>query len=149
MKCITPDERCTILQDIHAKICSSHVDARSLMGKTYRQGFFWPTAVSDADSLVHQCEGCQFFACQKHVPSHQLQTIPITWPFSTCGLDLVGSFKKDKGGFTHIFVAMDKFTKWIDVNPVASITAAKAVEFIKDIMYKFGIPINIITNNGT
>jgi hypothetical protein len=44
---------------------------------------------------------------------------------------LVGPFKEAKGGFTHIFVAMDKFTKWIEVKPIASITAAKAVEFIK------------------
>jgi transposase InsO family protein len=35
------------------------------------------------------------------------------------------------------------------VKPVASITAAKAVEIIKDIMYRFGIPNNIITDNGT
>jgi transposase InsO family protein len=44
---------------------------------------------------------------------------------------------------------MDKFTKWIKVKPAASITADKAVEFIKEIMYKFGIPNNIIINNGT
>jgi hypothetical protein len=87
--------------------------------------------VSNADSIVRRCEGCQFFACLKYVPSHQLQTIPITWPFSTWGLDLVGSFKKAKGGFTHIFMAVDKFTKLIEVKLVASITAAKAVEFNK------------------
>jgi hypothetical protein len=81
--------------------------------------------------------------------SHQLQTIPITWPFLTWGLDLVGPFKKGKGGFTHIFVAVVKFTKWIDVKPATSITVAKAVEFIKEIMYRFGIPDNIITDNGT
>jgi hypothetical protein len=90
MKCIRPDERCAILQDIHAVICASHVGARSLVGKAYMQGFFLPTAVFDTDSLVCRCEGCQFFTCQKHVPSHQLQTIPITWPFSTWRLDLVG-----------------------------------------------------------
>jgi hypothetical protein len=83
------------------------------------------------------------------VPSHQLQTIPITWPFSMWGLDLVGLFKKAKGGFTHIFVAMDKFTKWIEAKPATSITAAKALEFIKEIMYMFGVPNNIITDNGT
>jgi hypothetical protein len=72
------------------------------------------------------------------VSSYQLQTIPITWPFSTWGLDLVGHLKKDKGGFTHIFIAVDKLMKWIEVKPTASITVAKAVEFIKQIMYKFG-----------
>jgi hypothetical protein len=81
--------------------------------------------------------------------SHQLQTIPITWPFSTWGLDLVSLFKKAKGGFTHIFVAVDKFTKWIEVKPVTSITVAKVLEFIKGTMYKLGIPNNIITDNRT
>jgi hypothetical protein len=119
------------------------------MGYAYKQGFFWPTAVSDADSLVHLCEGCQLFAHQKHMPPHQLQTIPITYSFSTWGLDLVGPFMKAKGGFIHIFDTMDKFTKWITVKPATSITAAKAMEFIKEIMYKFGIPNNTITDNGT
>jgi hypothetical protein len=130
-------------------ILISHAGARSLVGKTYWQGFFWSTALSDSNSLVRQCEGCQFFALQKHVMSHQLHTIPITWPFFTWGLDLVRSFKKAKGGFTHIFMAVDKFTKWIEVKPAASITTAKAVEFIKEIMYRFGVPKNIITDNGT
>jgi hypothetical protein len=54
-----------------------------------------------------------------------------------------------KGGLTHIFIAMDKFTMWIKVKPDASITATKAVEFIKEIMYRFGVSNNIITDNGT
>jgi hypothetical protein len=62
---------------------------------------------------------------------------------------LVGSFKKAKGGFTHIFVAVDKSTKWIKVKPATSITVAKAVEFIKEIMYRFDISNNIITDNRT
>jgi hypothetical protein len=64
-------------------------------------------------------------------------------------LDLVGPLKKAKGGFTHIFIAMDKFTKWIEVKPTASITAVKIMAFIKEIMYQFGVPNNIITDNGT
>jgi transposase InsO family protein len=62
---------------------------------------------------------------------------------------LVGLFKKAKGGFTHVFVVVDKFTKWVEVKPTASITTAKVVEFIREIMYMFGIPNNIVTDNGT
>jgi transposase InsO family protein len=62
---------------------------------------------------------------------------------------LVGPFKKAKAGFTHIFAIVDKFTKWIEVKHVASITAAKAVELIKEIMYMFGVPNNIVTDNRT
>jgi hypothetical protein len=52
-------------------------------------------------------------------------------------MDLVGPFKKVK------------FTKWIEVKSAASITVPKVVEFIKEIMYMFGVPNNIITDNGT
>jgi hypothetical protein len=41
------------------------------------------------------------------------------------GLDMVGPFRKAKEGFTHIFIEVDKFTKWIYVKPAASIMAAR------------------------
>jgi hypothetical protein len=44
---------------------------------------------------------------------------------------------------------VDKFIKWIEVKLAASIIAAEEVEFIKEIMYRFGIPDNIITDNET
>jgi hypothetical protein len=89
--------------------------------------------MSDADSLIHRCEGCH----TDHLALFYM------------GLDLVGPFKKGKGGFTHIFVAVDKFTKLIKVKHVVSITTAKAVEFIREILYRFDVPSNIITDNGT
>ena len=42
-----------------------------------------------------------------------------------------------------------KFTKWIEFKPIASLTSAKAVEFIQDIIFRFGIPNNIITDLGS
>jgi hypothetical protein len=50
---------------------------------------------------------------------------------------------------THIFVVVDKFTKWIKAKLVTSVTDAMVVEFNSEIMYGFGVPNNIITNNGT
>jgi malate synthase len=44
---------------------------------------------------------------------------------------------------------VNTFTKWIEVKPAASIIAAKAVEFIREIMYWFSVPNNIITDNRT
>ena len=37
------------------------------------------------------------------------------------------------GRYCHILVAIDKFTKWIEVKPVTATTAAKAAEFIEEI----------------
>jgi transposase InsO family protein len=62
---------------------------------------------------------------------------------------MIGPFKKAQGGYTHVLVAIDKFTKWIEFKPIASLTSAKAVEFIQDIVFRFGIPNNIITDLGS
>jgi transposase InsO family protein len=48
-----------------------------------------------------------------------------------------------------MLVAIDKFTKWIEYKPIDSLTSAKAVEFIQDIIFKFGIPNSIITDLGS
>jgi hypothetical protein len=44
---------------------------------------------------------------------------------------------------------VDKFTKWIKVKLATSITMTKALEFIREIMYRFDVPNNIITCNRT
>ena len=65
-------------------------------------------------------------------------------------LDMVGPLKKSsKGGHTHLLVAVDKFTKWIEAIPITTSTAAMALNFIKSIIFRFGVPHNIITDNGT
>src|SRR6266540_3821830 len=149
MRCISEEDGRKLLKEIHSGICRNHAASRTLVGKTYRQGFFWPTAVIDADELVRKCEGCQYFAQQIHVPAQKLQTIPITWPFVVWGLDMVGPLQRAPGGYTHLFVAIDKFAKWIEAKPVATITAAKAKEFFQDIVVRFGVPNRIITDSGT
>jgi hypothetical protein len=83
------------------------------------------------------------------MPTTELQTIPITWPFAVWGLDLLGPFKKVPGGFTHLLVAVDNFTKWIEARPVAKISSKQMVSFVQDIIFRFGVPNSIITNNGT
>nr|ABA97712.1 retrotransposon protein, putative, Ty3-gypsy subclass [Oryza sativa Japonica Group] len=138
-----------LLKDIHSGICGNHAAARTIVGKAYRQGFFWPTAVSDADKIVRTCKGCQFFARQTHLLAQELQTIPLSWPFAVWGLDMVGPFKKAVGGYTHLFVAVDKFSKWIEAKPVITITADKARNFFINIVHRFGVPNRIITDNGT
>src|SRR5438105_402050 len=62
---------------------------------------------------------------------------------------MVGPLQRSPGGYTHLFIAIDKFTKWIEAKPVATITAAKAKEFFQDIVVRFGVPNRIITDNGT
>ena len=46
-------------------------------------------------------------------------------------------------------MAVDKFTKWVEAEPVSKCDAATAVQFLKKIIFRFCFPHSIITNNGT
>jgi transposase InsO family protein len=50
---------------------------------------------------------------------------------------------------THILVMVDKFTKWIEVKPIRKCDGHTAVQFLKDIILRYGYPHSIITDNGT
>ena len=46
-------------------------------------------------------------------------------------------------------VAIDKFIEWIEYKPLIKFNATTAVEFIQDIIYRFGMPNRIITDLGS
>jgi ribonuclease HI len=146
-RCIAFEDGKDLLRDIHAGTCGHHAGSRSIVAKAFRAGFYWPTALSDAEDIVKRCIGCQKFATRPHAPASALKTIPLAWPFAQWGLDMVGPLKKSsKGGHTHLLVAVDKFTKWIEAIPITSSTASTAVRFIQSIIYRYGVMDSIPTS---
>jgi hypothetical protein len=130
-------------------VCGHHAAPRTLVGNVFRQGFYWPTAVADANEVIRTCEGCQFYARKTNLPAHALQTIPVTWLFVVWGLDIVGPLSKAPRGYTHMLVAVDKFSNWIEARQITNLRAEKAVSFFTDITHRFGVSNSIITNNGS
>jgi transposase InsO family protein len=65
------------------------------------------------------------------------------------GLDIVGPLRKVPGGYTHLLVAIDKFSKWVEVRPITNLKAEQAVSFFTDNIHRFGVPNSIITDNGS
>jgi transposase InsO family protein len=48
-----------------------------------------------------------------------------------------------------MLVAVDKFTKWVKAALVSIQDSTAAINFIKSIVFRFRVPHNIITDNGT
>jgi hypothetical protein len=71
------------------------------------------------------------------MPAQAFQMILITWPFAVWGLDLVGPMQTAPRGFTHRMVAIDKFSKWIEVWPLTNIKSEQAVTFFMNIIHRF------------
>ena len=62
---------------------------------------------------------------------------------------MVEPLKRAFGGYTHLLVAVDKFTKWIEARSISVIKSELAVLFFLDIVHRFGVPNSIITDNVT
>jgi hypothetical protein len=149
-RCVTPEEGRLILKDIHEGICGHHASIRAIAAKAFRAGFYWLSAIDNAKHIVRTCEACQRFASKPHAPAAELMPIPLAWMFAQWGLDMVGKMHKSwPGGHVYLLVAVDRFTKWIDAKLVTSADATAAVNFIKGIVFWFGIPHSIVTDNGS
>ena len=146
---VEPELGHRLLDSIHKGECGHRPSTRATCSKAIWYGFYWPTITADAEKMIKACNGCQRFRTQKHTPSSALKTIPITWPFAVWGLDMVGPFKTARSRMTHLLVAVDKFTKWIEAKPIKKLDGQTVITFFKDIIYRYGYPHSIITDNGT
>ena len=72
------------------------------------------------------------------MPAQALQTIPASWPFACWGLDMIGPFKPAPRGFKYVYVAIDKFSKWIEYKPLITATTKKVAKLFEDIIHRFG-----------
>jgi hypothetical protein len=72
MRCITQEEGCDLLVEVHGGECGNHASSRTLVGKAFRHRFYWPIALQDAVELVKTCKACQFHAKQIHMLAQTL-----------------------------------------------------------------------------
>jgi len=62
---------------------------------------------------------------------------------------MIGPPTAAPGGFNHVLLKDDKFTKWIEYKPIVKISSDRVVDFISDIIHLFGFPHTIITDMGS
>jgi hypothetical protein len=149
MKCVPREEGKGILEEIHKGVCGNHTSSRTLVSKAFRRAFYCPTALGDAKELVRRCQWGQYFTKQQHVLAYKLVTIPPTWPFACWGLDMIGPLPTAPGGFNRVLVAIDKFIKWIEVKTVTCPKADRVLDFLDELVHRYGLPHRIITDLGS
>jgi hypothetical protein len=76
MKCIHSATGKQLLDEIHAGQCGVHAASRTLVGKAFRSGFYWPTTKNDATKLARSA---------RHANSYQNNNI---YSHSNCRLFL-------------------------------------------------------------
>jgi hypothetical protein len=149
LRCLTPTESEYVLRDIHEGICGNHSGAWSLSKKIVRAGYYWLSIQVDANKFIQHCDKCQRFANLFHSPPKELTPMTAPWLFAQWGLDIMGPLPIGRRQLKFLLVAIDYFTKWVEAEPLATITEKNVQNFVwKAVICKFGIPRVLVSNNG-
>ena len=71
------------------------------------------------------------------------------WLFAQWGLDIMSPFPTALRQLKFLVVGIDYFTKWVEAEPLATITEKSIRTFVwKNIICKYGIPRVLVSDNG-
>lgn len=109
--------------------------------KRAKMSVYWPNYVREITNFVDNCEVCEKFKSRKPPVELMQHEIPDL-PWAKLGADLL-SF-----GGKHYVVVMDYFSKWMEIIPVRSLSAAAVIEALKSIFFIHGDPQTIVCDNN-
>ncbi|KAL0392970.1 UNVERIFIED_CONTAM: hypothetical protein Sradi_2519800 [Sesamum radiatum] len=137
------------MEEAHSGVYGAHQSGPKLYYRIKRMGYYWPTMVKDCTHFARRRQACQFHANLIHQPLESLHPTVASWPFDAWGLDVVGPLMKSSEGHLCILAAIDYFSKWAEAVPLKEVKKENVANFIRThIIYRYGVPRYIITDNG-
>lgn len=151
LRCLDEKQVVEIIMEVHNGVYGPHTNGHMLAKKIIRMGYYWSTMESECCKHVQRCHLCQIFTSKINAPLVELHNVTTPWPFSMWGIDVVGLIpRKASNGHQYIIVAIDYFTKWVESTSLAHVTMKNIARFIlRDIICRYGVPNEIITDNGS
>ena len=86
--------------------------------------------LKDAQAYDKACNKCQRFSNLIRQPSKALTPMTALWPFAQWGLDIMGPFLTALRQLKFLVVGIDYFTKWVEAEPLATITKKSIRTFV-------------------
>jgi len=151
LKCLGDEEAKSLMGEIHEGVCGAHQSAFKMKWMIRRNGYYWSTILEDCFKYFKGCQGCQKFGNVQRAPASAMNPIIKPWPFRGWAIDLIGQiYPPSSKVHRFILVATDYSTKWVEAIPLKKVTSADMIDFVKEhIIYRFGIPQTITTDQGT
>jgi len=110
----------------------------------------WPRITKDVEKYISKCEYCQKNKLFRKYRAPLKITDTLDKPFKKCALNIVGPLTITSIGNKYILAFQNNLTKFSKAIPIPNqeaITVAK--KFITKIVLEYGIPEEILTDQGT
>lgn len=125
----------------------AHQGAAKTYGILSRQ-VYWDNMYNDVKAYVRKCPQCNR---QKQVlfRSHQLKPLPQVPLWGRVHVDLMGPYQKTKRGARYIILAIDSWSKWVEVGVLTKKGSAETARFFwEQFVTRYGSPKVCLTDRG-
>ncbi|GJX57201.1 reverse transcriptase domain-containing protein [Tanacetum coccineum] len=147
-RCVSGPETRTILDQCHHGPTGGHYGPNVTAKKVLDSGFYWPTIIKEAHTLVKLCEACQKTGNISKRDEMPLNNIQVCEIFDIWGIDFMGPFPK-LHKFEYILVAVDYVSKWAEAQALPTNDARVVITFLKKLFCRFRMPKALISDRGT
>jgi cleavage and polyadenylation specificity factor subunit 1 len=112
--------------------------------------YMWRGMAADVSEWCKSCVHCARGKVLTHVKS-EVKEIPVPAArFEHVHVDIVGPFPTSPEGFSYVLTMVDRTTKWPEVAPLKTISAAECADtFTNTWVARFGVPTTVTTDRGT
>ena len=150
LECLNRGEGMEAITQVHEGLCGAHQSGLKMRWLLRRHGIYWLTILKDCMNYAKGCQECQKHGPLKHLAIVKLQHVVKPWPIRGWAMDVIGkisTYSSKWHGF--IILATDCFTKWVEVEPMQTVTQNAVIKFLENIVYRFGIPQTTMFDNAT
>jgi hypothetical protein len=130
LKCLDLDQSNIAMGEVHDGICGTHQSAHKMKWLLHHAGFYWSTMINGCFSYYKGCESCQNFGDVQLAPAAMLHPKIIPWSFHGWALDFISQILPSSKGHRFVLVAMDYFTKWMEVVLLKNMMHREVIHFI-------------------
>ena len=116
-----------------------------------RDRFYWSHMYADIVKHVQSCADCRQKKSSRRKPDGHIKPItPRRGTWERLAMDYVGPVPTSAQGNKHILVLTDLFSKFVVTKAVPDNTSMTAAKFpLYDVFMRYGVPFEIVTDNGS
>ena len=143
--CPPPAARRGIVTATHSRL--GHLGIRRTFA-LLQLGHWWHNMRAQVETVLRECAVCDLSNARGTMRPAQLYPLEIKGLFYRWGVDLAGPLAKTSDGYQYCMIAIEHFSKHIEVIPLLDKTADRVAAAFADVLARFGAPAEVLTDNG-
>ena len=148
---LPPGERVDAMKSVHEESSrGGHYGVRKGMAALTRR-YWWPGMAEEFKTWVAGCPRCQIY---KHyrgrasLPKDTPRIIP-SHPWESVYVDAIGPLRVGEGGYRYALVAIDHFSRWVEIVPTRRLTTESYVGWLQQLIGRWGCMKRLTSDRGS